>query len=117
MATQGVVSVIKDGKVVIKAVAGCNGYNAPSLADSLADQRGEMTADGVYHLALSFEFGCNDCLVVMDRENIIHYGLDEPNMYYRGTFDMPEWNPRWLHGTADYVMIVNLDTGMVEGII
>jgi hypothetical protein len=104
------VSVTVGGKVVAKAVAGCNGFKARHLAESV---RSAADADpqAVYWMARQAGFGCEDCLVVQGPAGAA-VGIDidgEEYDRYRRTFDDPRFNPRWEYGTAEYVEVVELD--------
>lgn len=118
MATQAVVSIVdKEDKTIIKAVCGCNGYNAAKLAEVISDifhkTKKVITAQEVYDQAIRLSFGCSNCLVAMDNKNIISE-IDEifeeniPSLY-RKTFDNPKFNPRWEQGTADHTIIIKLE--------
>lgn len=63
----------------------------------------------IYDLALEIGFGCEDCLVVMDKDNIIFKGDEELDPLYREMFDNPSFNPRWKSGIADFVIILKID--------
>jgi hypothetical protein len=104
MATQGIVSLVRDGHVVAKVIAGCNGQEAENLATAIR-QSGVQGAQEIYDLAISLHFGCEDCLVVMDRAGVVS-GEMEIGELYSQTFDQPEFNPRWNIGIADFVEVV-----------
>lgn len=104
--TQGVVSFTYKGEIRIKAIAGCNGFNAEHLAKS-AEAEGLTTIEQIYAQAILDDFGCANCLVVMDSEKIMHAGGFVPELY-RKTFSQPEFNPRWDNGTAPHVVIVEI---------
>lgn len=113
MATQGLLSIVdKNGTVKMKAVCGCNGFNTKALQKKLEEiiKSGTLSLQKVYDAALDLEFGCSDCLVVLDNDKEIMpfmYENDEtlPKIY-RKTFGQPKFNPRWECGLADYVAIV-----------
>lgn len=103
--TQGLVSVVENGKVVFKIVAGCNGYNAPALAKRLSENQ-PFNIQKCLSYSREEDFGCEDCLVVMsDKEIISRAGEIGP--LYRETFCNPTFNPRWTHGTAGYTCVVS----------
>jgi hypothetical protein len=108
MATQAVVSVVRDGKVQVKAVCGCDGYYAEKLAQHIVDGR-TLNPRHVYKAAVDLHFGCERCLVVMSKDKEFFFGTMDLEPSYRATFDQPEFNPRWHYGTADYVLVVNAD--------
>lgn len=107
MATQGLVTVRKGGRVLVKVVAGCEGYNARKLAARLR-ARWPMTLASVQKAASEVHFGCEDCLVVMGRSSVRFAGDDDLGPRYRETFDKPRLNPRWKHGTAAHTVVINL---------
>lgn len=108
MATQGVVSIAKSGQTIIKAICGCNGYQAQELVNAVKGKHCDtLTLRSVYDAAREVAFGCRNCLVVMDQEEIIFNG-ELPDLY-RKTFDDPEFNPRWENGTADCVEVVEIE--------
>lgn len=100
MATQGLVTVMKDGKVICKIVAGDNGYFAPQLAESIR-QSWPLLAGEIYNVARRVGFGCERCLVVMSETKVVRRFDEQLHRRYRRTFDQPAFNPRWEHGTVD----------------
>jgi hypothetical protein len=108
MASQGLVTVRVNGQVAMKIVAGCDGYHAKKLAKMVGDAW-PITPYEAYCFAAKVGFGERDCRVVIDKET--HYSGDDEELpaRYRETFDQPEFNPRWKHGTADYVEVVDLE--------
>lgn len=108
MTTQAIVSIVKNGHTFIKAVCGCNGYNAEKLAKIIKDNRLDKIRD-IYKIALENKFGCIDCLVVMNNDDIIFKGDTEPSSLYREKFDDPSFNPIWKCGTAENVIILKID--------
>lgn len=107
MATQGLVSIVRDGKVQFKAVVGCDGMNAPELASLVREFPPETIAD-LYRLCSEAGFGCEDCLVLQSETGVVSECRDDPGPLYREKFSDPRFNPRWKHGTADYVEVVEL---------
>jgi len=107
MATQGMLSVTKNGKTVLKAVAGCDGYNVKDLVKSLSKE--DCTnPNKVYGKALDAGFGCHDCLVVLSADKIVHTSHDEVGGLYKETFEQPKFNPRWERGTVEHYSEVKL---------
>lgn len=112
MATQGIVSVLVNGRVVCKAIAGCGGMEAPYLASLIAQER--LVDPGEIHdLATRVGFGCRACLVVRGEDgrwtpsHAVGSGPLTDERYAR-TFGDSRFNPRWERGAADYVEIVEL---------
>lgn len=112
MATQAVISLIDSKKkTIIKVVAGVDGGKAPQFLVDLfklhkSDEK--KTLKDVLDLALQY-FG-RDRTVVMDKDQTLCHGDTNPipsevEKAYRPTFNNPYWNPRWKHGTADYVIL------------
>ena len=108
MTTQAVISLVKNDHVSVKIVCGCNGYSAEKLVKIIIDNNIDKIQD-IYDVALENKFGCRDCLVVMDNENIIFDDGEDPGSLYRETFDKPSFNPRWKNGTADYIVVSKID--------
>ena len=108
MTTQAVISLVKKGHTFIKIVCGCDGYNAEKLVDIIKDKRPEKI-QYIYKIALENNFGCKQCLVVMDDKNVIFKGEEELGPLYRETFDDPLFNPRWKIGIADIVTVLKID--------
>ena len=108
MATQGIVSVQVGGKTVVKAVAGSDGDHAKLLAAEIR-LRKLVTPEDVFEAAKKVGFGNPDVnLVVQGPDKNIFKGDDNLSGLYldRSKFEDPHFNPRWEHGTADYVKVV-----------
>ncbi|HBM45987.1 MAG: hypothetical protein UT05_C0001G0036 [Parcubacteria group bacterium GW2011_GWF2_38_76] len=107
--TQGIVTIKSGKKVIMKIIAGCDGYNARKIANKLKE-KWPMNIDDVYKMALSLGFGDTDCLVIVtDKE--IKYEREpgtEIHPRFRETFQQPKFNPRCESGTADFIVIVNV---------
>ncbi len=113
MATQGLITGVKNGNVWYKIVVGCDGSNITKVAGWLRD-RAFMHSNfgkemlGILQLVAS-DLGCDSCRVILLRTEI-GIGSDslEPlSDLYKDTFDCPNFNPRWDVGTADYAEVVN----------
>lgn len=106
-------TVLRDGETLVKAVAGCNGYNAPKLR-RLIEQSSGVCKETVYNMAREVRFGCDDCLVVMDENGSV--GADVSGYpRYRDTFWEPRFNPRWWRGTSTYLELVDEPERRTEG--
>lgn len=123
MSTQGLVSVTCAGEVVMKLVVGCNGYQADDVAQAirLSGER-PRSVTGALALMRVHGFGCDACRVVLTRDddNLKRDHEDitlnpAARARFRDTFDDPRFNPRWEHGTADYVEIVAFSPGAQFG--
>lgn len=107
MATQGLVTVMHDGKVIYKIVAGCNGYNASKLAQSIRESWPLLLPE-IFNMASRLGFGSSRCRVVISRDAVKYIGTEPLGVLYRATFDLPEFNPRWEHGTVDHYELVEV---------
>jgi len=107
MATQGLVSVVQDGKTIVKAVCGINGMKAPMLAAEIRSRK-LVDAKSIFDAAKRVGFGEEASLVVLDRNQICFDGDGEVSELYTKTFDDPEFNPRWECGIPDRLEIVEL---------
>ena len=124
MATQGIVSIVDKDKVLMKVVAGCDGYHAKHLANRLVEEwpvegGGPIDPIVAYDLAEEEGFGCGVCRFVITERSILGFNdthevhnveEDEDGGFesYRGTFQKPRFNPRWEYGTADYVFVLDI---------
>jgi len=109
MTTQAMVSLTKDSKTFIKVIVGCDGYRAENVAKEIIQYvlLGGKDIEDIYKIAEEIEFGCKDCLVVMNNDDIIYKGNDELSFEkYKETFEDPQFNPRWEHGTTEYLYII-----------
>jgi len=115
MGTNAVVSLVRNGSTLIKCVAGCNGWEAPTLAKIIAEQH-LHTVEGIHSAALALGFGCKDCLVTQDRDHAL--AADPVTImggtFYVSKFHEPAFNPRWHAGTASYIYLVDADTWQVK---
>ena len=106
--TQGLLSVTQNGKVVLKIVVGCNGYNINKIARLTELEHDFSDLKGFYEMADHVDFGCDACRVVMTKDEIYPPEMEcEITPLFRETFDNPAFNPRWKHGTADHVRVIN----------
>jgi hypothetical protein len=114
MSTQGILSITKRGTVLLKVVAGCNGYNIPHLAEALRKNPTTNTYKILLELCADHGVGCDECLIVQDGNAFSMRGgntfdpKDEGGQLYVDKFHDPRFNPRWELGTAEYVEIVEL---------
>jgi len=105
MATQAIISIIKDNKVQFKCVTGCNGTAVPETAKELKKLK-QPTLDEVYDICLKNDFGCDDCLIVQSKtEHKDKYGKKLSELY-NSKFDDAQFNPRWELGIASYVEVI-----------
>lgn len=105
MATQGLVTVVSGEQVLMKIVAGDDGYNASKLARKLKSAW-PCTAQEAYDLALDAGFGSLETLVVITDSAVVS---EEPvSDLHHTTFQQPRFNPRWEHGIADHVKVIQV---------
>jgi hypothetical protein len=114
MGTQGIVSVVRDDRVMFKVVAGVNGFRAAELAARVRERAGELSAQMLLGEAVALGFGSPECLVVQsdDGTNLMVSGVvtsDLDALYCdRDKFADPRFNPRWSRGEAEYTEVVNV---------
>jgi hypothetical protein len=106
MGTQGLVTIMSDKRVLMKVVAGCDGYNAKKLA-VLIEKSWPVSKEDAIKLAVKTKFGCPDCLVVITDQDT-QEGSEELGLLYFKTFQKPKFNPRWKHGTAPYTKVIKI---------
>lgn len=108
MTTQAIISLMKKGRVFIKIICGCNGHRTEKFVDIIKDGQPEKIQD-IYKIAIENNFGCRECLVVMDDKNVVFKGDEELGPLYREKFDDPLFNPRWNSGMADIISVLKID--------
>lgn len=114
MGTQSVVSVVKDGKTLVKCVAGCSNCDEQKFAELIA-KRQLANAKAIHDLAVWFGFGCVDCTVTTNGIEI--FGKDTDGLLeglYGSTFNRPKFNPRWDYGTASNTYLIHVEDWRVE---
>ena len=121
--TNGIVVVIENGRIVLKVIAGCDGYNDKGVAEFILLRR--MTdPEWVSSLASSEGFGCVDCRVTLyrkrDKVKVLYADpMNESNQdgfwtRWIETFDQICVNPRFDPPVPWTVTVVNLDTNQIE---
>ena len=112
MATNGIISIIKNGKVLYKIIAGCDGYDAKEGAKYLLINPPHSMKDAY----LNSHMGCAACLIVQSEDGFYCEGeeiFEEPDgvdeQRYRLTFQNKYFNPRWWIGACYYTYVVDLD--------
>lgn len=109
MATQGIVSIVKDGKVIFKCIAGWEGMKAKNLAEEVKKIPFEdLGCDLLYQLCQKTGFGSIESLVVQSENNFCFKGDEDlgPSYKDKEKFNDPKFNPRLESGFADHVKIV-----------
>lgn len=113
--TNGVLSILEHGKMAMKIVCGCDGYNAPILKRTIEKLGRVPSPTEAYDLAWHDGVGCDDCLLIVTPDEVWYHRhkLDrletadgESLALYRATFNDPQFNPRWKQGLADYVEVI-----------
>lgn len=114
MGTQSVVSVVKDGKTIVKCVAGCSNCDEKKFAKLIAKNK-LIDIQAIHALALDFGYGCKDCTVTTNGYAIL--GEDTDGLLdglYGSTFNRPKFNPRWDYGTASNTYLIHVENWRVE---
>lgn len=108
MATQGVLSIVHSGQVILKAIVGSDGYEMPAIAAEVK-RRGKITAQELLELCHDHDLGGESLVVQMSPTEWIGECADEelPPLYAE-KFNDPRFNPRWARGYADFVEIVEI---------
>ena len=109
VSTQGLISIMKDKSVIVKVICGCDGYNAKKVARIIEKRHLEKIQD-IYDVALENGFGCSDCLVVMNKTDIVYKGDGDIDSHplFRETFNNPSFNPRWECGSVENLVIIGI---------
>lgn len=125
MGTQAILSIVHEGKVTTKVVAGCDGGNMWVLRDTVADYLGatgrkEVAKSRLFAWAHQVGLTCDQCLVIQTAPTQI-WNSDGANVWgeftciererWRDKFNDPAFNPRWDAGTAAFSFVI--DTAVV----
>lgn len=108
MSTQGLLTLTRNGEVILKAVCGCNGFNVGALAEKV-EGLDILVVNEVYRAAKEVRFGCPACLVVFDEDEKRSQD-DEGLDLYRETFSQPRFNPRWRRGDGAETMVIRVES-------
>ncbi len=107
MSTQGIISIVKDDKVLFKCVAGCNGMTAKETSKEISDLD-DLSLESIYEVCAENNFGCDECLVVQnENDHISSYSGEELDVLYKEKFHDSKFNPRWKYGTAAHTEIIH----------
>ena len=110
MATQGLLSITRAGKVVAKIVTGCDGRNIVPLAESLR-KNPTTDPDELLKRCREHDLGGNSLIVQSSSDGWLCDGdTEEVPELYKAKFHEPRFNPRWPNGTAEYTEVVELET-------
>lgn len=113
MATQGILSVMIDDRVILKAVTGLDGYEMPAIGDEVVTKMVTKAQD-LLNLCHEHGLGGDSLIVQSSPTEWIGGDSDELPEWYAAKFHDPRFNPRWRHGTADYIVVVDLTKRLVE---
>lgn len=115
MGTIGLVSVRRNGNVVMKLVAGMDGQTAKNVANRICEM-GIDDIDAVYAMAIEESFGHTGTLVVYtandfraDAEECCESFEALGSLYHDNLLD-PYFCPRWECGLSDHKVVVDLFT-------
>ena len=117
MGTQGMVTIMSNNKVLMKAVCGCDGYNNIKLANKIKGLNLPIIPEMVYELAEQVKFGCDACRIVITADNkVVMKDQDEelPELWFK-TIQKPKFNPRWKSGHPERLSIIHLEKLRVCG--
>jgi len=115
--TQGLLTITLEGRVVLKAVCGCDGENVHSLAEEIKRNGFAPSARQMESMAEEHGFGCKNCRVILTgfkRGVQIHTKSEPPDVdgdpwkLYRSSFANPNFTPRWERGDGAITEIVVL---------
>ncbi|OMO36123.1 hypothetical protein BCT46_15115 [Vibrio sp. 10N.261.46.E8] len=117
MRSQGVLSVVQNGEVILKAIAGSSGFNIDKLKERIPHINVKSPLQ-VYQAAIEVGFGTKDNLVVMAtpcEQTVYGHETIQTELYdyevlkqYWKTFQKPEWNPREVKGFAEHTTVVEV---------
>lgn len=115
MATQGMISITRDGNVVRKIIAGCDGFNASLVAKKIMEDL-IFDLQELFDLCLENNFGCSDCLVVQSKKEYISMERIDKigNKLYEERFEDPKFNPRWECGSVGHLTIIDLKLKLIN---
>lgn len=109
MATQGMITVLKNQMVVMKIIAGSNGQKSERVAQKIR-KNWPLSIDEAYKIALKTGLGSKNCLVVLTADDCRYDGDDDLSELYRENFDQPSFNPRWRCGLVEHLEFVRIRT-------
>lgn len=118
MATQGVLSIVVNGKVILKLVTGSNGYDIPKIAEEVKRKRIVNIED---LKALCYEMDFTPPYLTIQSSPTDFWCIEEDtnledlNELFEIKFNEPEFNPRWSCGLADYVEVVEFTDKQLIG--
>lgn len=110
MGTQGLLSVMKGGKVVAKVVTGSDGRNVRKIARALSG-RTAVTGDELLALCTANRMLGPSLVIQMGHGFVYPCDMEdgETTDRYIAHFGDPEFNPRWASGAHEILEVVDLD--------
>ena len=109
----GIVSLLDQyGEMKYKIIAGCNGNLNLKLVESILNEERDITSDILLELCWKIEFGCKECLVIMENGKVVFaetdFEEDEDLLkHYEETFKFPFFNPRTEGGNCGVKIAVS----------
>jgi hypothetical protein len=92
--THGMIVLTRNGKVVFKVIARCDGYVADAVCSRIASEAAPLSVQRLWDIANEEGFGCDGCRVVLGVTDALAGGEELiPNC--RRTFADPRDNPLW----------------------
>jgi len=107
--TQGLISILINGNVVMKIITGCDGRDVEKVAEEIRKTGQVPSLDKAYKIAKK-HFTDKESLVVLNQTTEKYEGDDKISNLYRSTFNQATFNPRLESGEFEYLSIVNLFT-------
>ncbi|HNT77698.1 MAG TPA: hypothetical protein PKH77_22010 [Anaerolineae bacterium] len=109
MGTNAIIALTRNGRTVVKIVAGCDGKAAWAVARAIVAAKSVQVAD-LYQLARQNGLGCPDCLIVMDGDEVRPARLDPLiAAIYRQHFPNPVANPRTNGGEVYHYVQIDVE--------
>jgi len=115
MGTNAVVSVKKRNKTLIKVIAGMRGSDAGKFAQVLkrayeaSEDVEDLTLYDIYELAIRY-IGHKEDLVVLSEHDVYYEGDRVLHRRFQDTFHKAVFNPYHPEGTADHIVVIDLDS-------
>jgi hypothetical protein len=107
--TQGMIVIVdKETKeVLFKIIVGCGGDNIDEVVKwTKVKNINPEDLGSLYDLSRRNKFGCEACLVVMNKDHVVYEGGKLLDSRYRKTFENTKFNPRWSRGDCEYLEVL-----------
>ena len=110
MSTQGVLSIVRGDKVVVKLVTGCDGYFIHDVAKALNESL-TVNPHNIMRMAKECGLGGSSLIVQWTPGDYICDGPMEklPDLYAK-KFNDPTFNPRGSRGTAAHTVLIRVQS-------